>query len=232
MYFVRKAFCTAWICMLLLTCSAAADSIVLTGNTLSATGNLKGAPPENGVALIDFTLLNPSDVLIQTFSYGGGTNSASATIPSGGFLPEIAVYGPSGSLVLDSGINNLVSSDPLGGCDISGQPTTKVSPSASSGFCGDVVMDSSQKLGSGDYILAVLATGNAPAGLTFAAGFTGGGSFTDVNGSMLSSAYAVDVTANGLQTSPLPEPSALLLLGTGLGLLGAIRFSRGDANAH
>jgi hypothetical protein len=70
--------------------SARADSssCVTTGGTISCVGHLTA--PEN-VFTENFTS-GSTNVTIQTFSFGGGTNAAGMTIPEGSFMPLIALY--------------------------------------------------------------------------------------------------------------------------------------------
>src|ERR1700722_18373495 len=57
-----------------------------------------------------FTPPATGSVIIRTFSYAGGTNSAGTTVPAGGFDPTISVFDPNGNLIAynrDGGCTNV-----------------------------------------------------------------------------------------------------------------------------
>ena len=47
----------------------------------------------------NFTLSRPSRVVIRTFSYAGGSNSAGTTLPRGGFDPTLSLFDANGALI-------------------------------------------------------------------------------------------------------------------------------------
>ena len=66
----------------------------LQANSFSFTGTFTN---DNDVQLFVFTLSSSTTVTLQTFGYGGGTNSALQVILPGGFEPVLQVYAfPSG----------------------------------------------------------------------------------------------------------------------------------------
>jgi hypothetical protein len=192
--------------------AAFADSITFSPGAVSFTGNLPNGGsgvPENEAALLSFTLAGPSDIAIQTFGYGGGTDAAGESVLATGFIPVVELYDPAGNLIADSGLSGVAGCPPAGLDGI--------------GACGDIFMDLGSTAAAGNYTLAVLAFGNAPNGTTLAEGFLGTGSF-DGNDGARSNYYAVDVTADvATPVAATPEPSSLALLATGICALGLRR---------
>src|SRR4051794_16646241 len=88
-------------------CGAAACGLVLMwastagASSISLTGTL---PTSENSVTSTFTLVAASDVTIQSWGFGGGTNAAGAVIPAGGFDPLLAVFagtGPSATILSD-----------------------------------------------------------------------------------------------------------------------------------
>jgi hypothetical protein len=214
-------------CILFLLCLAATP---LFADTISFTGNLpngsNGDPDPNGVVLLNFSLTDPGNIIIQTFGYGGGTNAAATTLTGtglqAGFLSGFGLYNASGILVLDS-ISN------TGGCSDTGPG----SANPDSGFaCGDLYLNFFDTFGAnaaaGDYQLALFALGNAPtASLSDLQGSLLAGAFDRLDGQTGTDFYAVDVSSDGFGpgVTPVPEPPTLMLLTAGL-LLPAFRACR------
>ena len=124
------------------------------GPAISCTGTLD--TPED-VFLETFWLTGNEFVEIQTYGFGGGTNAAGATIPSGGFDSLVALFsGPaSNATVLTDGSGNpIASADSLlpfsAGCG----PAGTVTVGTVAGVCGDnqLIIPS---LGPGLYTLAL-----------------------------------------------------------------------------
>ena len=143
----------------------------------SFTGNFTNV---NQVQLFTFTVTSGSTVVIQSYSYGAGTNSAGAAIQRGGFDPSIALfYGTSPTASLYK------TADDEYGCQQGIRDTaTKV--------CYDVYWQGTSQSAApnsdvvafepGTYTLALTNYGNAAKGLTLGDGFTGTGSAFDCNG--------------------------------------------------
>jgi len=182
-------------------------SLPAAANTLSYVGNLPGDDP-NSYVLICFHLNTASDIVVDTFGYGGGVNGNGETVGGTGFQSVLDLYDGSGNLLLDS-----VADPPLvGACPPANDDAY--------GFCGDADLDYTEYYSgwapAGDYTLALLAFGNGPAGLTLADGFLGTGTF-DGNDGMRDSSYAVDITGDSIgPCTNMPEPASLLLLGSAL----------------
>jgi uncharacterized protein (TIGR03437 family) len=49
------------------------------------------------------TTSKPTNLIVRTLSYGGGTNAAGAAVPAGGFDPTVAVFDNSGSMIAING---------------------------------------------------------------------------------------------------------------------------------
>lgn len=189
--------------ILLMACSyCSADTMWATpsAGAISVTGTLSNP---NDVIEYTFNVSAASNVSLQSFSYGGGTNAAGQTISAGGFeIGELALFGPA------SGGSQLLAEFTQGtnlGCGAGGAATD------GSGYCGDIAGTAS--LAAGTYTVALTAFANLTNGLSLADGFTGGGDFT-TNGDTLNPDYAFDIT--GQNVSPVPEPATLLMLGSGL----------------
>jgi hypothetical protein len=194
---------------------ARADTILsFVGNIPSATTNGIVVPDSTAVdASSSFDLAGVSNISIQTLSFGGGVNDQGTVIPGstgsggifttvGGFAPDLVLFGGAGDIVL--GFTAGVRSD----C------TTQANFDPVSGECGDTTLfvDS---LAPGHYVIAITPIGNTP-GLTLSDPFdTSRGSINGSGGEIRSPNFAFDVTITPEQSSPVPEPSTLLLLVSG-----------------
>jgi uncharacterized protein (TIGR03437 family) len=85
---VARALLTAASLALLLSSAAGAD--------FSFTGTFQ-QDDEHRTFLV--TTSNPTNLMVRTLSYGGGTNAAGAAVPAGGFDPSVAVFDNAGSLI-------------------------------------------------------------------------------------------------------------------------------------
>src|SRR5271169_4094200 len=65
-------------------------------DNFSFTGNLSAG---NQVQVFDFSVGAVSNVILETWSYAGGTNAAGTLIARGGFDPILAVFDGTGALV-------------------------------------------------------------------------------------------------------------------------------------
>jgi hypothetical protein len=203
-------------------CSARADSISFAGNlrddanviscgsgcTLGAS-NTDGDYAQWAAVVVDFTVSAPSDMQAVTFSYGGGVNGAGSTISQSGFEPYLSLF--------DSGGNFLASTFFGTTCPAGANTNTN------SGQCYDVLLDGGV-LAPGNYQIAISAFENMSLAEnlgtgTLADGFAGLGNLAP--GEDLHYAFDVNLTS----TSPVPEPSALLVLaGVVLGVAGIRRI--------
>lgn len=182
------------------SCFADLMSVTFAGSSVSLTGQLltDGLPDANAVQLFSFAVTGPDTITLQSWSYGGGTNAAGQAIAPGGFLLDLALFGPvpGNPLLWDS---QQTWTCPPGNAD-------------GNGICGDV--SAMVALDAGTYTLAIMADPNYPL-LSLSDGFNGGGSFIRYDGEQLTPFFAVDITGSNLETTAVPEPGTLGLLAAG-----------------
>jgi hypothetical protein len=201
--------------------SALADS----SSTQSYTGTLA-----NSDSVFQTTVkIGPGDdVVLQSFGFGGGTNAGGAAISAGGTAPEVAVFDSSGEIVTDGMGNPYGTSIALAnyptfmGCSLAEAAAPVIGGTPQ---CGDVTM-TLDDLASGTYTIvlsdslyianAIFDDGNLSEGFTDLTG----GQFCnlEINGVACpntSGNYALDVTTITPAVAT-PEPTTLLLLGSGI----------------
>jgi hypothetical protein len=193
--------------------------------TVSYTGTLASS---SDVFETTLTLASPSNVTLQTFGFGGGTNQAGTVIAPGGTDPFLAIFsglGDSAAILTDGSGNPFGTSLSLtNNAGLAGCPPAGTENIGGADTCGDVRM-SIGDLGPGTYTI-VLSDGLYFANAIFDNGTLGEG-FTDFTGGVFcnaevngvdcpntSGAFALDIIS-APSIVPAPEPSSLLLLAAG-----------------
>jgi PEP-CTERM motif len=185
----------------------------------SYTGTL--ATPET-LFEVTLDLTSISDVTLQTYGFGGGTNQAGALIGPGGTDPFVGLFAGTDLTAAFLNGTSLDLSNYTPGCP----PAGTVSNFGAT-TCGDVTLFFSD-LAAGMYTV-LLSDGQYIPAAAIGAGSTLGDGFFDFTGGVFcntvdvttstacpntSGAFALDVLTTPA-TAPVPEPASLALLGTG-----------------
>src|SRR5580704_15658847 len=209
-----------------------------TGSTKSYTGTLA-----NSESAFQTTVKIGAgdDTLLQSFSFGGGNPANGGMVSGGGTAPEVSVFDVTGEIVTDGMGNPYGTSIALAnyptfmGCSLAEAAAPIIGGTPQ---CGDVTM-TLDDLASGTYTIvlsdslyianAIFDDGNLSEGFTDLTG----GQFCnlEINGVACpntSGNYALDVTTITPAVAT-PEPTSLLLLGSGLLV---VCFKRRRAASH
>jgi uncharacterized protein (TIGR03437 family) len=138
-------------------------SLLVCGPAFAADFSYAGTFGQDDEAqAFNFTLSQPSKVVIRTLSYAGGVNSAGTTLRRGGFDPTLSVFDGNGDMVA-------VNRD--GGCD-------KVAPDMVTLQCWDAYIEVQLPAGTWRAVLTQSENvANGP-GLSDAFAYVGSGNFT------------------------------------------------------
>jgi hypothetical protein len=214
--------------LFLLAGVARADTV-----TTSYTGTLQNPDNDAGTFdatdsfILNFSLGSVSDVTLQTFGFGGGTNAAGTVVGPGGTAPFVGLFSGIGDSAAFIDGTSLGLSNYTAGCP----PANTVSNFGDTA-CGDVTLTFAG-LAAGDYTVLLTdglyvpcaansvgcATGTLADGV--GADFTAGyfcnlaDVDTGTNCPNVSGDWALDVSVTSASSaSPTPEPDSLLLLGS------------------
>ena len=188
----------------------------------------------NATLEVTLTLASTSDVTLQTYGFGGGTNQAGTIIAPGGTDPFVGLFSGAGD---GAAFINGTSLDLTNYSSFVGCPAANSVSNFGGTTCGDVTMVF-DALAAGTYTV-LLSDGQFIPNAAVGAGSTLGDGFFDLTGGQFcniadfadgetdcpntSGAYALDVTTTSSNV-PMPEPCSLLLFATGLlGVFGVRR---------
>jgi len=172
--------------------------------------------------LVNFTILAPATVTLQSWSYGGGVDPLANVISAGGFGPVLSIFDSTGNLVgFDRG--GTVGGLPPNDCGTGGRTVDAVS-----GFCLDAYLEI--PLASvGEYTVVLTQQDNTPNGPTLADGFAfdGAGNFTggfiDAGGFQRNSSYYFTISLPDSTVVPEPATGFLTLAALCLGAAANVR---------
>jgi len=201
----------------------------------SETGTLSG--PEDTV-LITLQLNAGDELLLNTYGFGGGTNYAGESIPSGGFDPFVGLFSGTGSTALFIGGDSDILSDYTPGCPPAGLLTVGSVP----GQCGDVDLEITG-LHAGTTYTILLSDGSyvPEAAFESAPAYLGDG-FVDLTGGAFQTCYdasdcnsdtgnwALDISVPEGSFTITPEPASFWL--AGLALVAGLALSSRKVRFH
>jgi hypothetical protein len=193
----------------------------------------------NQVFLADIVLTTVGSITVQTYGFGGGTDSAGLSIPAGGFDPFVGLFGGTDPDAPFLGGTSDILSNYSPGCPPAGLVTIGNIP----GQCGDVNITFSG-LAPGTYDVLLSDAEYIPAAVFESSGTFGDG-FIDLTGGVFQTCYdaencnsdtgfwAMDVTVSSATPppTPTPEPPTAELAGTSVALAVAWMYRREKRSA-
>jgi hypothetical protein len=212
------------------------------GAVYSYTGSLATA---EDVFEQTFTLTGSTNVSVETFGFGGGTNGVGAVIPAGGFDPLVALFsgsGASATILTDSLGNPVAGADTLSlftpNCPPAGMVT--IGTGTGNSACGDGFLEA-DNLPAGTYTLLLSDANYVPTAVNPgppASSLLSDG-FTDLTGGVFQTCnftsdgmfcitptdnYAVDLIEQA--GSGVPEPASWGGIAIGLAVLARKKLGR------
>jgi hypothetical protein len=179
-------------------------AVSLRGATVSLTGSLD-PNDANDVFLFQFQTPTISDLLFQSYGFGGGVNAGGTVIPSGGFDPYLSVFAGTGPTA------SFLASNDDGSC-----PPGNFDPT-----CSDPTLSLTAQP-AGWYTVALTVFDNFSFAENFGSGtlgdgFIGLGDYFSVgSGSFRTSNFALDVSSSA---GFVPEPGTVFLCAAGAALV-------------
>lgn len=169
-----------------------------------------------------FTIGAPSNVVLRSYSYAGGTQADGTVVAAGGFDPILALWDSAGVKI---------------GQHDDGPGPVPADPATGSGFDTHLILAG---LAAGTYTATVaqyanfsvsnlLADGFQQSNPNFTAGYgCSNGQFCDVSGANRTNFWAFDVLGvdSVIPPAPVPLPGGLALMAGALAGLGVLRRSR------
>ena len=183
-------------------------AVSLPAATVSLTGSLDPSDA-NDVLLYQFSVPTITDLVFQSYGFGGGVNAAGTLIPSGGFDPYLSVFAGTGPSAI------FIASNDDGTC-----PPGNFDPT-----CSDPTL-SLPAQPAGWYTVALTVFDNFSFAENFGSGtlgdgFIGLGDYFSVgSGSFRTSNYALDVSSSA---GFVPEPGTMFLCAAGAALVFQLR---------
>ena len=187
--------------LLIAAAALSLSSAVCKADNFSFTGNFSSI---NEVQQFTFTVGTGSNVILKTYSYAGGTNTAGTVIAEGGFDPILALFQGTGPSAIEIGQND------DGGGSVPADSVT--------GAHYDTYL-TLNNLTPGSYTATIQDFANFANGPTLGDGFNNGaltgGTFLDATGHNRDGHWAFDVlgvqsASNPTNTpSPVPEPASM-----------------------
>ena len=198
------------------------------GGAISCTGTID-TPEDVFLKLFTVSGSGPQAITIQTFGFGGGTNAAGNVISAGGFDSLVALFTSAPETILTDGSSNPIASVPGSTQFFPGCPPAGTVSIGGIATCGDNKLAAT--LSPGTYTLLLSDANYVPFAVSPGPPISSllSDGFSDLSGGIFQTCttsgacigtnghFAVDIS--GVPVTPVPEPTTLVLLAPGLGML-------------